>query len=93
MQAVNKPVISCARHKLDCLTGNEDEPGLKLTRPTACAEMARRLVSRRQSYLDAFTFRFNCRGTRPAACRPLLRIAARRQPVTYKMLIAKRETG
>ena len=57
----------------------------------ACSEMARRLVSRLQSYLDAFTFRFYCRGTRPAA--PLLRIAARRQPVTYKMLIAKRETG
>jgi len=38
--------------------------------------MARRLVSRRQSYLHGFTFRFNCRGTRSAACRSLRRIAA-----------------
>ncbi len=46
-----------------------------------------------QSYLDEFTFRFNRRRTRPAAFRSLLGIAARRQPVTYKMLIAAEATG
>ena len=46
-----------------------------------------------QSYLDEFTFRFNRRRTRPAAFRSLLRIASRRQPVTYKMLIAAEATG
>ncbi len=46
-----------------------------------------------QSYLDEFTFRFNRRRTRPAAFRSLLRVASRRQPVTYKMLIAAEATG
>ena len=46
-----------------------------------------------QSYLDEFTFRFNRRRTRHAAFRSLLRIAARRQPVTYKMLITAEVTG
>ncbi len=46
-----------------------------------------------QSYLDEFTFRFNRRRTRHAAFRSLLRIASRRQPVTYKMLIAAEATG
>ncbi len=46
-----------------------------------------------QSYLDEFTFRFNRRRTRHAAFRSLLRIASRRQPVTYKMLITAEATG
>jgi hypothetical protein len=46
-----------------------------------------------QSYPDALTVRRNRRRTRHAACRPPIRVAARRQPVTYKMLIAKRATG
>ena len=46
-----------------------------------------------QSYLDAFTFRFNRRRTRHAAFRSLLRIGMQAKPVTYKMLIAPETTG
>jgi ISXO2-like transposase domain len=41
-----------------------------------------------QSYLDEFAFRFNRRRTRHAVFRSLLGIAARHQPVPYKMLIS-----
>jgi hypothetical protein len=46
-----------------------------------------------QSYLDEFTYRFNRRRTCLAAFRSLLGIAARRQPVNYKMLIAAEAAG
>jgi len=41
-----------------------------------------------QSYLDEFVFRFNRRGTRHAAFRSLLGIAAAHKPLPYKMLIS-----
>ena len=46
-----------------------------------------------QSYLDEFVFRFNRRGTRPAAFRSLLRIASVRSHLTYKMLIGQEAGG
>lgn len=45
-----------------------------------------------QAYLDEFTFRFNRRKTRHAAFRSLIKIATRKNHVTYKMLVLP-ETG
>ena len=46
-----------------------------------------------QSYLDAFTFRFNRRRTRHAAFRSLLAIAAAKTPATYNILIKPEATA
>ncbi len=40
-----------------------------------------------QAYLDEFVFRFNRRRSRHAGFQSLIAIAAKRNPVTYKMLI------
>ncbi len=44
-----------------------------------------------QSYLDEFVFRFNRRRTRQAAFRSLLGIAAGHAPLTYQMLISRKQ--